>query len=244
MPSRFEYFVVLAEMRTGSNFLEQCLNEYPGITTYGELFNPVFIGTHTEFELLGMSLADRDADPANMIELVKKDTDGLAGFRVFHDHHPAAIAQCLDDPACAKIVLTRNPLDSYISEKIAARTDQWRLTDMKNALTAQIEFEAEEFNTLLDTRLAFQKKMLRRLQISGQTAYYLDYEDISDPDIMNGLVRYLGVDGARKAVSRKTRKQNPQPLTEKLTNFEEMEQALAKIDFFALSEFPNFEPRR
>ena len=41
----FEYFVVLAEMRTGSNLLESNLNAIDGIECHGELFNPFFIGT-------------------------------------------------------------------------------------------------------------------------------------------------------------------------------------------------------
>ncbi|MDX1782140.1 MAG: nodulation protein NodH, partial [Thalassovita sp.] len=44
MTDRFDYFVVFAEMRTGSNFLETNLNAFPGLTCYGEAFNPHFIG--------------------------------------------------------------------------------------------------------------------------------------------------------------------------------------------------------
>ena len=57
MGGRFDYFVLFAEMRTGSNFLEENLNEYPGIVCYGEVFNPVFIGHANQSELLGVTLA-------------------------------------------------------------------------------------------------------------------------------------------------------------------------------------------
>jgi LPS sulfotransferase NodH len=40
----FRSFVILAAMRTGSNFLEESLNGVPGITCHGELFNPAFVG--------------------------------------------------------------------------------------------------------------------------------------------------------------------------------------------------------
>ena len=39
----FDYFVVLAEMRTGSNLVEANLNEFAGVTCEGEVFNSHFI---------------------------------------------------------------------------------------------------------------------------------------------------------------------------------------------------------
>ncbi|MEL7131520.1 MAG: nodulation protein NodH, partial [Pseudomonadota bacterium] len=42
--AKFDYFVVFAEMRTGSNFLEANLNALDGLSCYGEAFNPGFIG--------------------------------------------------------------------------------------------------------------------------------------------------------------------------------------------------------
>ena len=44
MSGSFTSFVVLAEMRTGSNFLEANLNALEGVTCHGEAFNPHFIG--------------------------------------------------------------------------------------------------------------------------------------------------------------------------------------------------------
>jgi len=40
MSDRFDCFVVFAEMRTGSNFLEANLNAFDGLTCHGEAFNP------------------------------------------------------------------------------------------------------------------------------------------------------------------------------------------------------------
>ena len=57
--SRFQSFVVFAEMRTGSNFLEANLNAIPGVTCHGEAFNPAFIGNEKKQELLGVSIHQR-----------------------------------------------------------------------------------------------------------------------------------------------------------------------------------------
>ena len=58
----------------------------------------------------------------------------------------------LSDPACAKIILTRNPLESYVSHKIAAETKQWRLGNVVHRKKTQVTFDAAEFEQLL-TRL-------------------------------------------------------------------------------------------
>jgi LPS sulfotransferase NodH len=44
MPPEFQSFVVFAEMRTGSNFLEANLNQLEGVACHGEAFNPHFLG--------------------------------------------------------------------------------------------------------------------------------------------------------------------------------------------------------
>ena len=54
MTTRFNSFVVFAEMRTGSNFLEANLNAFLGIKCHGEAFNPHFIGYPNTTHILGV----------------------------------------------------------------------------------------------------------------------------------------------------------------------------------------------
>ncbi|MGB5559907.1 MAG: sulfotransferase family 2 domain-containing protein [Paracoccaceae bacterium] len=244
MTRRFEYFIIFAEMRTGSNFLEENLNDRRGLHCYGEVYNPSFIGHAGQTQLLGVSLADREADPVGLLARMRQQTDGLPGFRFFHDHDPRIKATCLADPACAKIILTRNPVESYISREIVRQTGQWRIGDAKGAKTARVRFDPAEFKDHLASRQAFQVDLLRALQASGQTAFYLDYEDIGQIDVLNGLARFLGLEERKKSASQKTKKQNPQPLKDKVQNFDEMVKALESVDHFNLSRTPNFEPRR
>jgi LPS sulfotransferase NodH len=244
MKNRFDYFVIFAGMRTGSNFLEENLNEYPGVRCYGEAFNPSFIGAPNREELLGFTLARREADPLALIARMREETDGLAGFRFFSDHDPRVFAHCLADRRCAKIILSRNPLDSFISLEIARQTGQWRLGDMRQARSARIRFDEERFRNHLAEWQAFQADIRRGLQISGQTGFYIGYEDIADLEVLNGMARFLGIAHEKTAISRKTKKQNPQPLEERVENFAQMEEALARADVFNLSQIPNHEPRR
>ena len=75
----FQYFVLLAAMRTGSNFLEESLNAVPGIACMGEAFNPVFIAYPNQSALLGMTMAERDARPLELLKRIRS-VPGLPGL--------------------------------------------------------------------------------------------------------------------------------------------------------------------
>ncbi len=241
--SRFDYFVILGEMRTGSNLLQERLNQFDGVTCHGELFNPVFINGPRFDSYLGISFDEREARPFALLDALLA-RPGLQGFRLFSNHDARVRAHVLTDPACAKIVLQRNPLESYVSRKIAAETDQWKLNDISRRRRAQVSFDAAEFDAFLHELQATQLQIQRALQTSGQSAFYINYEDLNDIDVLNGLAAWLGLPARIEAVSQKLKKQNPEPLEEKLTNPEALAPGLARIDRFDLGRTPDFEPRR
>lgn len=239
----FDYFVVLAEMRTGSNLLESNLNAFDGVQCHGELFNPGFINTPGTESFKGVTLARREADPWALMMAARQGAR-MPGFRLFHDHDRRIWDHVLADTACAKIVLTRNPLESYVSRKIAAATNQWKLGDVRNRKQVKVPFVAAEFEAHLDRVQSTQIEILNRLQVSGQTAFYIGYDDANDIGVLNGLVRWLGLPSRIAELPRALKKQNPEPLDEKLTNPGEVAQVLARIDRFDLGRTPNFEARR
>ena len=240
----FSSFVIFAEMRTGSNFLEANLNAIPGVKCHGEAFNPYFIGGEGKQEMLGVTIEQRGADPRSLLQAMKVQTPGLSGFRYFNDHDPRVFDIVVDDPAVAKVILTRNHLESFISWKIAMESDQWWLANTKHLKTVRPRFELDQFERRLEHLQHFQRRLLHRLQTTGQTAFYIDYEDILDIDVLNGLAGFLGVEGRLKALDFRFKKQNPEAIEDKVSNPAEMREGLKKIDFFALDHTPNFEPRR
>lgn len=244
MAKKFQSFVVFAEMRTGSNFLEANLNAVPGVMCYGEAFNPAFVGNANKQELLGVSIHQRDLGPEVLLKAMRKGTEGMSGFRYFHDHDPRVFGLVVDDPAVAKIILTRNPLESFISWKIARESNQWRTTSAANIKTARPKFVMEEFRARVEVLEEFQRDLVNRLQVSGQTAFYIDYEDVLDLKVINGLAAFLGVEGRLDKLDLSYKKQNPEPIGEKVSNPAEMIAGLAKIDFYNVTHTPNFEPRR
>ncbi|MBL9064245.1 nodulation protein NodH [Tabrizicola sp.] len=241
---RFHSFVVFAEMRTGSNLLEANLNALPGVVSHGEVFNRYILGKKDRTELFGITIEERDRDPRPLLRKLREETDGLPGFRFFHDHDLRILDDVLPDPACAKIILTRNPLESYVSWKIAQATDQWKLTNARRLKTAKVRFDVAEFLQHLQYIQAFQLTLLHALQTTGQTAFYLDYEDLGSLDVINGLAAFLGVEARLKALDDTLKKQNPGPLEDKLENPDALAEAIAAVDVFNLGRTPSFEPRR
>jgi LPS sulfotransferase NodH len=244
MSPKFQSFVVFAEMRTGSNFLEANLNAFDGVACHGEAFNPHFLGYPNNDPILGVDHATRDNNPGKLLTALREDTAQLSGFRYFHDHDPRVFDDIMNDVTCAKIILTRNPVESYVSWKIAQATGQWKLTDVKAHKTAQAEFDGPEFAAHLEALQAFQVTLLNRLQTSGQTAFYVAYEDLQSVDVMNGLAAYLGVEARLEALDKNLKKQNPSPISSKVRNYDAMRGALSHLDRFDLTRTPNFEPRR
>lgn len=239
----FDYFIVLAEMRTGSNLLEANINMLDGVSCHGEAFNPSFVGYPKTEALLGVDRAAREADPDVLLNKIRDGND-LAGFRFFHDHDQRVLKTCIDDPRCAKIILTRNPLDSFVSWKIAQATGQWKLTNATHSKTMKITFDPAEFDAHLDTIQGFQAGIHRALQISGQTAFHINYDNLRDVDVLNGLAQFLGVDARLSNVNKKLKKQNPEPLEQRVSNFAQMQEVLARRDPFDLGRTPHFEPGR
>lgn len=242
--TRFDGFVLFAEMRTGSNYLEESLNLFPGLTCHGEAFNPGFVGQHNWPDLFGMDLEARKADPLELLRRIRERTEGLGGFRFFHDHDPRVLDAVLPDPRIAKILLSRNPLEAYVSRKIAAETGQWRLTSEAHRKVAKIRFDAAEFEAVLARQTAFRDRVRRALQVSGQTAFELSYEEAGQLDVVNGLAAFLGKTDRLNALSSRLKRQNPAPLSDKVENFAEMQAALSGMDLLALARGGEGEPRQ
>jgi len=94
-PGPFDYFVIFAEMRTGSNFLELNLRKFPDLNTFGEAFNPDFLGYPDWPDLFGMTMAMREADPLRLIRDMSDQAKQLPGFRYFFDHDPRVLDELL-----------------------------------------------------------------------------------------------------------------------------------------------------
>ncbi|MFH5776902.1 sulfotransferase family 2 domain-containing protein [Paracoccus sp. NGMCC 1.201697] len=237
MSRAFQRFVIFAEMRTGSNLLEATLNSVSRVTCYGEAFNPYMIGWPDKDHLKGVSKSERDDNPLRLLRALWDKPNHLPGFRYFHDHEPRVFNAIMNDCTCAKIILTRNQIDSFVSTALARQTNQWKLNESETPVSSTVHFDANAFQQVFAEVEAFQHHLMRRLQETGQTAFWLSYRDLRDADVMTGLLHWLGrTDVERVEPAKDQVPQNPQELSDKVINFSEMEEELAR--------FPRFSPRR
>lgn len=244
MTARFDGFVILAGMRTGSNLLEENLNALDGVRSWGEVFNTTFVGYPGQASLFDIPLAERDVDPFPLLQRVLEQPGVLSGFRLFHDHDDRVLQAVLENPRIAKIVLTRNALDSFISRKIAQSTGQWRLTNVARRKDAVPDFDADAFAVHLHEVQTYLSRIARALQHGGQTAFYLSYDDLGDLAVINGLAAWLGVDARLEAPVSSLKRQNPAAAVEKVANPDAMRAAIAQMDPFAADHRLIAEPGR
>lgn len=261
-PTRFKSFVILAGMRTGSNLLESLLNQIEGISCHGELFNPNFIGHREKNVFPAITLSERNHDPFLLLSSMQNNNSNLNGFRYFHNHDHRIFPAVINDPTCAKIVLTRNPVESFTSLKIAQQTDQWKLLNIKAFQTAQIYFSPEEFEKYLLSTQKFHQRIKYALQKAGQPSFGIDYSDLESEEVLQGLALFLGIKPKGKIIKppkapdnlkelsqtgkriKPLKRQNPLSMREKVKNFDELEKTLASLDIFSISHTPFYEPRR
>ena len=223
MNGRFRRFVVIAGMRTGSNLLERTLSQFPSLVCHGELFNPAFIGKKDRTEFLGVDMAARERDPTRLLAAMDDDAAGrLPGFRIFDGHDARVMQSILEDPTTAKVLLRRDPLHSFVSLLIARATDQWMLGNAAKRRTARVMVDAKAFRAFKDERDAFERKVLNTLRISGQVPFVIQYTELKSLDVLNGLARFLGAEEQLDELAEPIKRQNPEPLSQKVENYADL----------------------
>lgn len=134
-------FAIVAQPRTGSTLLHMRLISHDGIIAFGEMFHPAEETRRRNVKNTNrpmMTLAD---DPiAYLNQYVYKSYPRLqaAGFKLFYTHarNPEwqAVWSYLRDEGIRILHLTRrNMLNSFLSLKLAQRTNQWVVFDKEAA---------------------------------------------------------------------------------------------------------------
>lgn len=227
--SKPRYFAIFGTMRTGSNLLERTLDSHDGLVGLGELFNSQFIGGPWDQEAFGVSIAQRNLDPAGFLEAVIRAHPGqVPGFRIFEDHDQRMIDHAARDPACARFVLTRDPLDSYLSLKIARLTNQWMVRKAENRKLAKVEFDAAEFTEYETLINAHYQRVRGLMRAAGQPWFEIAYEDLNDLGALNGAAAYAGSDERKDRAAPRILRQNPPLARDKVTNPDDLDAFLAE----------------
>ncbi len=240
----FKYFTIFGAMRTGSNLLEHSLSQYSGLAGHGELYNPHFIGKPERREFLATPIADRNADPIGLLQkLIEATPDTIPGFRIFDNHDRRVLDYAARDPGCAKIILTRSPIDSFISLEIAQETGQWMLVKDENRRVAKMRFDPAKYEKYLVKRADHYGFIRRAAQEAGQPIFEVDYADLPDLSVVNGVARFIGSPEVKAKAPDKIRRQNPTAWEDKVENVDDLRRYAAAHGLTAPAIDPEPKPK-
>src|SRR3982750_4340169 len=151
-------FVIVTLPRRGPDPLVALLGSAPDIVCHGEVFkrDTIELGA-PHLAKLGLAPGDvgeRDAKAGQFLKRLRAQNGRkVFGFKMFMEHatRVPALAEVLRDPGWRKVVLRRNPVESYASLLRAQRTGIWMLkTESAGAaprerLDAPVTFDARSY---------------------------------------------------------------------------------------------------
>ena len=217
--SRPRYFAIFGAMRTGSNLLEKTLDAHEGLAGLGEVFNDQFIGGPGTDEAFGCSLEQRNRDPIGFLDaMIAAHPGEVPGFRIFMGHDQRVMDHAARDPHCARIILTRDPLDSYLSLQIARLTNQWMVRKAENRKLAKVEFDPDHFTAYEAALNDHYRRIRAPMRAAGRPWLEIAYGDLGDLDTLNGAAAYAGSPERRERIAPRIQRQNPLDPADKVTN--------------------------
>ncbi len=193
-------FVVLANRRTGSNYLMKVLDSFPDIEFFGEVYHwdTVWMPAQRKQDYIkwlettkGINInigekpfEDKELVKFNHLEpnyfldflsLTTKNKYG--GFKIFPEHlsWQKLEANLLAKKELTKIILNRNLLDVYISDKILQQTKH---SQGYNTSNIKIKVDCIDFKKWYFDTQSYYSRIELYLKNDSQKWFELSYEDI------------------------------------------------------------------
>lgn len=225
--------------RTGSNMISSRLNTHPEIVFYNEIFHRQYI-IFQDDRVVGDkgAVARRDKDPAAFVSRVwngecepADKRAGLTGvgFKLFLSHNADALRYVVNSDAALVWLRRRNPLSRFSSFKIAAATNEWKLTNGGPAKKATVPFHAAEFRAYVENYRSLEALAEMVMNRWNRAHFPIWYEDfVRSPQVWDDMVGFLGYDPAAFGQS-PLRKQNSSDLLERFSNPEAVQEYVASV---------------
>ena len=230
-------FVILATPRCGSNWLCSLLDSHPEILCHHELFNPEGIHLALSQRQGDLNLGDtrqRDLAPLKLLARAWQEDLGhkAVGFKLNRGQSALIQSKVLRDPGIRKIVIRReNRIRSYVSECIAEASGEWEsYQGLKiSAVSRPIAVDPGALLRHAAANRAYYDSIGAELARTGQEAFAVSYERLAEPEVRRALLCFLEV-LPDIALRSGTRRQNPAPLRDLISNFDELALALGDTD--------------
>lgn len=225
----FTRFIILSRSRTGSNLLLSLLNSHPNVIAEWEIFAQLNGQSHREILARAYGRQPRRVR--------------AKGFKFFY-YHPlddesgTLWTDLVADEAIRVLHLKRrNILRTLISRKIAGQQDVWASTADKAVATPPrkaVSFTVEELVKGFAETRAWEQKGDRDFR--HHPLLTVAYEDLTGApaETLAQSQAFLGLPPV--ALTTDMKKQNPERLTDLVTNYAELKQAFAGSEWQAFFE--------
>jgi hypothetical protein len=193
-----QHFVILSLPRSGSTYLVDYLDAAPNVKCLSEVFNPdvVLLRHHQPSDAALTDKAVRDGDPLSFLRRLEQDVGPCDAFgvKLFPAHSLKLLHYFCASRHWKKIFLWRdNILEQYISFLLASAKygrNSWERVDDDARLTVPVD-------TLVDDLHAMEKNYIEiedaLVLAEAEDVFTLEYDDMARKDIMEQLLRFVGV---------------------------------------------------
>jgi len=227
-------FVILAVPRSGSNMLATLLNSHPKILCHHELFNPngIFYALNlrnTEFQL--GTIEKRDKAPITFLNKVWQAPLSAShiGLKMTYKQNKKAFYALLSDTSIRKIILKReNSFKTYISHKIAEKTNQWEVYRQQDLICErpQIKVDLQELMQRIAFDNAHYQEIETYLKNSNQVFCETKYECLNQAEERRKLLNFLSIKEGANELKIHSIKQNSDNWKLLVENWEVLAEAL------------------
>ena len=217
-------FVILSSGRSGSTLLVQFLNCHPSISCHGELLNREKLNSNLVVDGRGFNQGMLIRYILSRL-LPLNPFKPLTGFKVFNEQLEycklplSRLTSGLCNPPIV-VLYRENLLETYVSLRIAESNDIWFSEDIVNSCSFEVQWK-DFFEYCVGERRRWEKSM-RHLSVTRDRVLFLSFEELVSgrEEAMGRIFGFLNLKNCYVVACSK--RQNPQPLEEKVSNCSEI----------------------
>lgn len=237
-------FVILSLPRTGSTYLVDYLNAVPGARCLSEIFNPdtVLLRHHQPSDQTLLDKERRDKDPMAFLARLEQDVGpcDFFGVKVFPGHGDKLLRYFASSSQWKKIFLWRdNILEQYISFLLASAQygqASWERVADEARLTVPIGSLVDDLHAIEKSYIEVEDALVLA---PPELVFALEYDDMAHDEVMERMLRFLGVGDAGVAAMAEKRRgklkydRGPRA-TDRIANYDEVRAALRNTRYARL----------
>lgn len=194
-------FTIFCFPRTGSYRLVELINRASSVVCFGEVYKKKSIELPLEllngFGLSKQDVTIRDEKPIEFYnKLIAQCNDvDLMGFKIFPNHNNKVYKYLLREKSIKNIFLARNPVQSFISLKVAQKSGIWVSKNKSSTeFNEKIDFKFEEFFEHVVHQYSVYQKAKLVSSFNDKDALFIDYSDTLTPEGVQSVYDFLEID--------------------------------------------------